>query len=435
MSVKRVEKLHITPLNSQDTYSFKKGNPIINFQIENDGILEGRSTYLHFKLRVNTQTGNLPDNNGNVSGVANSITINERIGLLGVVERVNVSELKSNQTIESRINVGREKATRLPSSHSKDEYLSSLSSKLLVAPRNSITGNYVNREISCSIPLHEISGIMTQEIPVSNLPLMISIQLASDEQFLQASGANNLAYYEIKSPFLTTDLLILECEDQDKLDKQGSLQLNFETVSSIYNVQNSSNSTTNLNWGLSRVKSVFTNLIPTNETNNISVDSFKTSEIKTGANYAADAELNRVLFTRGALPFPIEDELEVLVQSQENNPIVPVLKNGLTSIVPYNKLRHHMVDLATQNGKSTDLTSNGVKISDISSIATTDKKPVFTLGVDLDSLNDQGVDFKNTTCGLRLDSNTDGQSPMGLYSFAINKNTLLVNKQGVQVIA
>lgn len=435
MPVERIQKVMITPLNSQPVYSFKKGNPIINFQIEQDGMLMGKSSYLHFKLRVNTQAGALPDNNGNISGVPSVITINERIGVLGMIERVNVSELKSNQTIESRINVGREKATTMPSSHSKDEYLSSLSNKLLVAPRKSITGNLVNREISVSIPLHEVSGLMAQEIPLSHLPLMLSLQLASDEQFLTASAANSLAFYEVKDPYISADIMILPPDLKNQLDKQKTLQIQFETKNSIYNVQNSSNSTTNLNWGLSKVKSVFTNVVPTNQTNNISVDSFETTKLKTGANYGSDAELNRVLFSRGAVAFPIEDELEVLKQSQETNPMVPVLKSGLTSVVPYKMLKHTLVDLETQTGKSTDLTSNGVKLSDLSAIGSTDSKPVFTLGVDLDSFSNQGVNFRNTTFGLRLDTNMDGQSPMGLYSFAVNKNTLLMNEQGIQVLS
>ena len=47
----------------------------------------------------------------------------------------------------------------------------------------------------------------------------------------------------------------------------------------------------------------------------------------------------------------------------------------------------------------------------------------------------QGVDFRRVSNGLRVDGDMDGSNPMGIYSFAIAKNTLVVNDTGIQVLA
>ena len=55
---------------------------------------------------------------------------------------------------------------------------------------------------------------------------------------------------KLRTHIFSADIMILPPDLKNQLDKQKTLQIQFETKNSIYNVQNSSNSTTNLNWGL-----------------------------------------------------------------------------------------------------------------------------------------------------------------------------------------
>ena len=133
MNFERTKKSQIFPLNeaTDQSFSFKKGNPIINFQISQQaGLLDPKSISLNYTLRLEqatSQTQNppqilLPDNEkakGGASEVA--IKTNERVASHGVVDTLTFTVLKENSVIESIRNSPRYLATTIPLTHSESD--------------------------------------------------------------------------------------------------------------------------------------------------------------------------------------------------------------------------------------------------------------------------------------------------------------------------
>lgn len=441
MSIERVAKTQVFPSNIQAKYSFRNGNPVINFQLgSQEAFLDGRSVRLNFKLKVLKSDGTPPNNNDNTgSGTAVNIRLNERIGAWSVIDRFVVSEVSRNQTIETTLNTGRVLCTVMPSQNSALEYDTSMST-MGTGSRQALAANYLNKsEVSVSLPLHKVSGLLRSGmIPLNRVPLNLQIQLAADSMALitTATDGDTAAFYEVAEPFVSCDLMMPDDALRQKMMSESAVSISYDTYATIFNVQNASHQTTNLNWGLSNVTSVFSNLLPTTHTNNILQDSYATGEFRKGAAYTGKAIVDRVGFLRASQLSPIQNELEIKTQNTEGRPAVPLLKHGLGSTGrPWAKTKHTLADLSTQCQMNADLLIDGVPVNTLSDVSRTQPTTLKTYGVDLDSYSNQGVDFKNVSCGLRVDGDMDGANPMGIYSTCIARNTLVANDAGIQVLA
>ena len=450
MSIERVSKTQVFPTNIQPKYSFSEGNPVINFQLgSQDAFLDGRTMYLHFNLQVMQFNGDTVNNNNNIDILPNNtmnVRLNERIGAWSIVDRMIVSEVSRNQTIETTLNTGRILCTVLPSQNSTLEYDTNMS-KMGCATRSKIAANYLNnfpnftnstQGLSIALPLHKVSGLLRSGmIPLNRVPLNISIQLAADSTVLiteEGAYGDTTAKYSIANPFLSCDVMMPDEELRTKMQKESAVSISYDTYSTIYNVQNASHQTTTLNWGLSNITSVFSNLLPTNHTNNILKDSFETSDFLT--NTDVKANVKRVGFLRASQLSPVQNELEIGKQNEESRPTVPLLKHGLGSTGrPWSQTKHTLVDLSTQCDMNAQLFIDNKAANTISDISRTEPKSVKTYGVDLDSYSGMGVDFRNVSFGLRVDGDMDGTVPMGIYSTCIARNTMIANDQGIQVLS
>tara|TARA_R110002072_G_scaffold103640_3_gene227389 strand:- start:2106 stop:3425 length:1320 start_codon:yes stop_codon:yes gene_type:complete len=434
------QKMMITPLNQRSTYSFKNGNPIINFQIgRQDALVQGKSVYFNFKLNVVGPVGMVPGNLPLPGVTANTVVLmNERVGAWSIVDRLTISEASRNAQIEGIRDVGRVLAAVRPASVSPLDYNSTLNNKTLSATRHFITGNLLNNgSLDVSLRLADLSGFLDHgPIPLSQIPLNISLQLAPDAQVLQVDPAHTGSQmtYSISDVTLTGDLLIPDADMARKMAAQDEMAITFDSYTNVYNVQNSTNQTTSLQLGLGAVKSVFTTLLPPDHQNNITVDSFDTPNFATGQPNE-DSTIDRVSFLRGSQNFPIVNELEVKEVSAADNPLTPVIKHGLRSIGRWNArlVRNTLMSPSTQCNVQSDVGFEGVPFSILSDISCTERDPLQIYGCDMDSYSGAGLDFRGTTAGLRI--NMDETTPTGLHSTAIARHTLIAKGQQITVVS
>ena len=448
MSIASVQKLQIFPLNQRSLYSFKDGSPIINLQIgRQNALIQGKSVYLNFKLKVLNPQGATPVNDPGSPKGNDDVFLNSRLGAWSVIDRLTVSEASRNQTIEGLRDVGRVLAAVRPASVSALDFNTHLNNKSLSGTRKHVTATLLaNEGIDVSLRLADLSGFLNHgPIPLNQIPLNISIQLAPDAQALQVAavgtdpaerteGKTGMTY-SLSDVFLSADLLVPDAAMATQLNKQSALEIGFDSYSNIFNVQNSSNQTTSLQLGLSSVKSVFTTVAPPDAQNNFIQDSFTTGEFKASGG-TNDAKIDRVSFLRASMNFPIENELEVNAQSTAGLPLTPVLKHGLRSVGRWNarEVANTLTAPCTQNGgRVTDTMFDGTPFSTVSTISQTQPEKLRIYGVDMDSYSNAGLDFSGVTCGLRV--NMDSASAMGLHTTAIARHTVLVKNEAVSVVS
>lgn len=452
MNFERTKKSQIFPLNESTDggYSFKKGNPIINFQIsQQNGLLDPKSISLNYTLRLEQSTSQtqsnpeilLPDNEkakGGASEVA--IKTNERVAGHGIIDTLTFTVLKENSVIESIRNSARYLSTTLPVSHSESDMNTYMSCRSLNASRTQVSAVMMNNIVSCSQRFLQ-SGFLNGDnlIPIHLFGLGLSMQLVPDSFLLTGTSASTGAFYTIENVNMTYDVLVPDEQSLGQMMSKTNEVFTYESINSVYNTLDSGNNFTNINWGLGAVKSVFSNFLPVTSVNNYAVDSMATPQIESADG--VNATIEKVSFSKGGALFPITQELNVKTSSQEERPIVPVLKNGLDAIIPYKRLLHSMISPETQLAFNTMLNgyANGgaydetiLKLTDTIEESTQPNK-IFTVGCAMDNFADVGVSFREDTYGMFIKSSHQGSYPVGIYSFAKARNTITVNQGRVSV--
>jgi hypothetical protein len=64
---------------------------------------------------------------------------------------------------------------------------------------------------------------------------------------------------------------------------------------------------------------------------------------------------------------------------------------------------------------------------------TVDTARNFAIGLAMDRVSEQGIDFRGQSYSMRLQSTADGKSPMSVFTYYLAKNVLQYSAQGIQV--
>ncbi len=455
MNIVSVEKSEIFPLNppADGAYSFKKGFPIVQFQIANqDKLLNGKSLRLNGKFKLDKPGGGLPTNSVGGDATSNGISLNSRVGIPSIFQQITLAT-QSNQTLEVVRSYGRYLASVVPVTHSQSDMDSSLTQgNPASSSRSFVAAHSVNNEVSFSIPLR--TGLLNsgQPIPLGNNGLrgmLINLELAPDSHVISGYSTftddgtetkqlfnpiSTGASYQISDLSITYDLLIPDENGRQQMSSAATGQFVYNSISQLYGVLNSSDQTQNYNLGTSNTLSVFHSFIPTTFINNYAQDGFSTDRLanSNGGQYNSDAIIKRVTYIRGGSKFPLDYALDVEDEAQESRPQTQLETKFIDSIKPLPSANHSLMSLQTQNGVS-DKVGFNLNPTPEKSATLSDPKPVFGAGVNFDPLTRVGVDFKNTNYGIRIESELDGASPNSIYTYVVAKNTLTYSPNGIMV--
>ncbi len=455
MNIVSVEKAEIFPLNppSDGTYSFKKGFPIVQFQIANqDKMLNGQTLRLNGKFKLQKPGGGLPTNADGGDATSNGIALNSRVGIPSIFQQITLAT-QSNQTLEVVRSYGRYLASVVPVTHSQSDLDTVLSQGNPASASRSFVGAHsVNQEVSFSIPLR--TGLLNsgQPIPLGTNGLrgmLINLELAPDSHVISGYSTfaedgtetkqlfnpiSTGASYEISDLSITYDLLIPDESGRQQMSSPATGQFVYNSISQLYGVLNSSDQTQNYNLGTSNTLSVFHSFIPTTFINNFAQDGFSTDRLanSNGGAFDQEAIIKRVTFIRGGTKFPLDYSLEVEEEGQEARPQTQLETKFIDSIKPLPSANHSLMSLQTQNSVGDKI---GFSLDPVpeKSATLTDPKPVFGAGINFDPLTRVGVDFKNTNYGIRIESGLDGQSPNSVYTYVVAKNVLTYSPNGIMV--
>lgn len=456
-NITQVERVEILPLNppANNSYSFKEGFPIIQFLIPNQPkLLLGSSVRLNGTLRVNMPNSTEanpahPDNNQNKGGGnANlNVCLSSRVGVASCIEQITLSSM-TNQTLEIVRNYGRYLATAHPLTHSQEDLDTNTQLEGLTASRKANGAMIVNNDVEFSIPLR--TGLMSggNPIPIGTNGLrgmIVQFQLSPDSNVLSGwtasdgsskndAGTGNGCFYQLRNLSLSYNLLVPDAKGQETMSVPSSGGFQYNAISHLYSVINSSDQTNNYNLGTGRTLSVFHNFLPSTHINNYNQDSFATPRLR-NANagvYDTDVELERVSFLKGGVNFPVENEINTTIPANEDRPESELTTTFINSVKPYKQMNHALISLNTENGLATQVDIIGAE--NRSAFVQADQDAIFGVGVAEDPYK-VGVDFKGTNYGLRLKSNLNGQSPNSIFTYVLATNSLMYSPQGIQVVS
>jgi hypothetical protein len=447
ITIAQVEKFEILPSNqpANNTYSFRKGNPIITFNIgSTNKLLQASSVRINGKLTVRDAAGAVCNNNNIRQGAGTQgCATNGRLGVNACFQNINIASNETNQTLESVRQYGRLCATILPSTHSSDDFISNSGSVELNPGMAAVGGNLQNNTVHFSAKLY--CGMLNggNQIPMGVngvRGLNITLELVSDQQFLSGAGAqaNAGGYYELSNLSLSGNMLVPDVQTQSQLAVPGKGAFEYNSYNNLYSVIDSNDATQTYNLANSNVLSVFHNFLPVNAANTYGADSFSTNLPQltnaAGTIYnAGNVNINKVSFSRGGLKLGLDYDLDETLQAVNGRPQVGILMNAL-SAVPHNKMAEHAINQPLTYGYSGNdenifdgvTTSQGFASVDLNARN-------FAIGLNTDPVSGVGIDFRGQSYSTRIQSSLDGKSPNAVYTYVLNKNTLIYGPQGIMV--
>ena len=435
MSVSNIN-IEVVPSNitSNGSISFKNGNPVIQFIIgEQDRLLIGNSVRFCGKFRALLKSGS-----SSVSDVSN-LAMSEKLGVYSCIDTLTIKSQRTGQTIESIRHYNRFLASYLPVTTSKEDGIGHLSESALILPNYAAQQQSVVNIPSSSSTMNHFCmnlpcGLLNGGEPIPLMPeavggLLIELHLSPDSQVFHTSGDNDSAsytdsFYEFNDVSLVAELMEPDPQALQQMKSQPSGTYEYNSINSYYQTINSANGIINFQLGLSRVLGVFANIVPASHINNLTYDGLAT--LYPTNSDGSSADIKELFFTRNGTKFPVDYNINTLQQTDGNNKVAD------------SEIYHHFVNAIQKfaDNTRTSLNPQNVRLSDS---ARFDKDFAFGgcgygVGVALDTISDQGVDYRNVNFGINMSLDLTSDSPQAFFVFVHNKQTLVFGPQGLQVL-
>lgn len=433
---------------SDGTLSYKNGQPVITFIIgEQERFLLGNSLRITGNFAVLSDDGVLGSDN-------DRLWMDGRTSIYSTIDQLVIKSQKTNQTIEHIRNYNRFMSSYLATTSDLGDSMSHLNeSACAISSPNLIKygnaglagegGGIVDNEVNLgnnpnsfclTLPCGLLSG--TGPIPLSGNwgvgGLLVEIHLAPDSNVLfdSQSAAANIAnaFYEYKNVALTCEVQRPTPEQNAALSKRGSKGGTFEynSISSYYTTINSTNAIINFSLGLSRVLGVFCNFIGANQINNRAFNGMTTYYPINENNTVAT--IRQLVFTRGGERLPLEYNIDTIQRTEPENvfPDEQITRNYINAVQSFFKNTRN--SLNPSNMLMRDGTAQAIRNQ------VTDGGCGFGIGVALDSISNQGIDFRTTNFGINMDLDLTSDNPNAVFMFVHSKQTLVFNPSGIQVV-
>jgi len=435
MSVSNMN-VEVVPSNitSNGSISFKNGNPVIQFILgEQDRMLNGQSVRFTGKFRALKSSAS-----SSVSDSSN-LAMSEKLGVYSCIDTLTIKSQRTGQTIESIRHYNRFLSSYLPVTTSKQDGIGHLSESALILPSYAAQQQSVVNIPSSSSTMNHFCmslpcGLLNGGEPIPLMPeavggLLVEIHLSPDSQVFHTSGdADSASYadsfYEFSDVSLVAELTEPDPQALQQMKSQQSGTYEYNSINSYYQTINSANGIINFQLGLSRVLGVFANIVPAAHINNLAFDGLATLYPTNSGGSSAD--IKELFFTRNGSKFPIDYNINTLQQTDGNNKVAD------------SEIYHHFVNAIQKfaDNTRTSLNPQNVRLSDS---ARFDKDFAFGgcgfgLGVALDTISDQGVDYRNVNFGINMSLDLTTDSPQAFFVFVHNKQTLVFGPQGLQVL-
>ena len=434
--------LSISPSNHRNnqSISFRGGNPNVTFILgAQERFLLGHSVRLVGNLSVyKSSTG---DGFGVIPAVTDDIKISSKLGVYGILDSLTISSQSNKSVIENCKHYGHYLASYYGNIASNEEALGHLSVASNMIPNNDLQNfstisnkngsDATNRNFrGNSFCIQLSSGLLNSKSPIGLSStwgvggLNISLNLVPDAQFFTATTETN-TFYQLTDVQLICEVMTPSVDELSQLMNRTSGTMEYNAISSYFTTIGSSNAIINLRLGLSNVLGVFMNFIPSVYLNNYGFDSYQQTPLINDLASADIAEIKSVVFQRGGervgIYYPIITNANSNVASEIADP--DITRNYMNAFVPF------MKNIRTQQSPITNNRKGFTSQSNFS-----ESGQYFGIGFAADNISGQGLDFRNEQFSVSMDTGLTSGLNHSVFMFVRSKQTLVFNKNGLQVI-
>tara|TARA_Y100000004_G_scaffold95849_1_gene107318 strand:+ start:3517 stop:4926 length:1410 start_codon:yes stop_codon:yes gene_type:complete len=466
-----IEYFDIQALNrsTTGTFSYDGGSPVLQFAIGDvEKYLIGNSLRLSFDFKVfNT--------NGTQVETAEEVGISSSCGVHSIVQQLDISSYKSNLMLESIRNYGRmvsslyncgfaddsellDKGTnegicqsqrwnnqnvgiKTAAMTSSTNYTIPLYSGLLMSQpvflgANGLRGLKININLApSSNVIHRLTGSATYTYEISNVKLIGQYYNPTDEEF--AAG-------RIKSSFISSYEGVMRSQGQrpsaEELETawtevvdmggMGTPPYEYYSITSYVDSLNSNQSSHSLNLGLSQIRSVFMNWIPSSYINNFAYDGMVCRDFVDSGGVLAPVVNFKT--SRAGVLFPSRFDITTNAEGQltayTTNDRRSAIYQGVVNAIKVFYENHYQSG-SYKNAIDSRRAFFGLDGGDKMASKTQG------LGVNFSNVSNVGVDFSFSPFQFEIQTLiTNAPVNHTLYIFAINKNTLVFQNNNVRVL-
>ena len=450
--------LEVRPDNipSDGKVSFKNGFPVLSFTIQSqNGILNPRSIRINGKLQV------FKDNQSPPTPVytndANKITMDNRLGVYGLMDQLVIRHNRSKQVCEHIRFYNRYLQSYLGVTSSKQDLMGHLSETALIQPNEecmfenvvasgaSGDGLNIKKSFSVHLPSGFIqSGNLINLMPTAFGGIQLEIHLCPDSNCLYSRNGNvagvSEAHYVLSDLSLSCEVGDIPPDAMGQMAAQTEGAMNFQSITSLYTSINTGNAQIQYSLGLRALQSAFMTFAPASNLNTLTENGLATT-YPTGTLASGKlAHFKRVQFLKGGQKFPMDFDVTTNAEISGNatnsegdfitsdpqlarqfaESILPETIQDRTSLSPANLNRNYVM---TNTGAANAYKSQP------------DGGALFGIGVRYSQFGEGKGDFTSQQFGVSLESSITEDNPMSVFIFLKHKTTLEYTANGVQLIS
>ena len=427
---------------SDGKISFKNGFPVLSFTIQSqNGLLDPKSIRIAGNLKVFSDNATTPTPVLDTDTGNDRITMDNRLGIYNVMDQLIIRHNKSKQICEHIRHYPRYLSSYLGLGSSKQDLMGFMNETNLIMPnaeaffqtvianQDGVANADIKKSFSAHLPCGFIqSGNQINLMDSSFGGIQIEIHLSPDQSALFCpSGATTKpdAHYELSDLELTCEIADVPPEEMDRLSKETTGALPFNTITSLYTSINSTNAQLQFSLGLKQVQSVFMNFCPSLHINTLNENGMATT-YPSKANGDL-AHFKRVQFLRGGQKYPCEFDIVTNIDKDSNSVVVDpeLLKEFVDSVIPE--------FLADRCSVSNQNNNRGYNLTSGSYTDVADGGALFGIGMKYSQFN-TGQDFSTQQWGASLETDLTDDSPQSVFIYVKSRAVLSWSQNGVQLI-
>ena len=455
MTSKR-EFIQVNPTNLGDgVFSDRNGLNQIIFEIPRvPKIMNGKSLRVSGTFKAVNGDGATQPDNGNQflvgAGATNDFYIDGRTGVQSVIETLSIQNLEG-ATYSTIKQYNRLCSSLMPLNESIKSYQNGGVDILYGGLSKDVsTARKCDREFEFAIPILDgfLMGQPVDLFMVKGLRIVITLApsnyVISNNKWRNPASASALtnggAYYELSAMKCSFEAEVPDDKGQSAMMMNKNGVMEYNTYSQFYNVLQSSDHSITLNINTGRTLAVIGNVIPSSWVNSYNWNSSRTIQplTESAANFLKNRlQIDEMTFTKGGMRKPLDFEIVSRDTQANGTADAPKNKVSLNAISDEWNTDRHVKSLKTELSNPLSNTQPARFDRTRYSINEEDKVQQYNIGVNYDHITDNGVNFKGTPLGLRIQSTPAvGQAiqPHSIFLYVKHKNTLVFRNGLVSVV-
>ena len=448
----RRQYIQVLPTNLGDgVFSDRNGLAQVIFELPSVAkIMNGKSLRINGTFTLKQGDGTAPTNATQFFADAptGDIMIDGRTGMSSLIETLSIQNLEGGtySTIKA---YNRMCASILPLNESIHNYLNGCDTTYGGLSKDVSTAKKVDKSFDFSLPLLDgfLQGNPIDMMLVKGLRIVITLAPSNFvvhnnywRNTASTSGlSNGGAYYELSNLVCSFETEVPDAEGQAAMMANMNGVLEYNTYTSFYSVLNSNDYNLSLNINTGRTLSIIGNMIPSEWLNNYKYNSSQTLQlIYENANSVLEnrVPIRSFTFTKGGLRLPLDFEVESEItqvagtaDSFKNWESLNIIRDGW-SIHNFEKSLKTELSYPLSNTEPARFNRERYSIVD------EDKRGQYNIGVGMDKITYNGMNFKGTPFGMRIQSlavSGVALQPHSIFLFVKHKNTIVFENGGVQI--